>query len=76
MGSKFKRIRFANQFLSWPQEKGDLPILFQLDKDPKHTSRNARSWFENKNVNVLEWPAQSPDLNPIENLWSGIKKYV
>src|SRR5690348_8348512 len=46
-------------------------IVFKQDNDPKHTSRTARQWLE---VNVLEWLAQSSDLNPIEHLCTHLEQ--
>ena len=46
------------------------------DNDPKHTSVKAREWMEDNNINWWKTPAESPDLNPIEDLWHEMKEYL
>ena len=48
-------------------------MMFQHN-DPKRTAKSVKTWQRHNKINVLDWLSQSPDLNPIENLWVVVKK--
>lgn len=54
-----------------PKLGGSEPI-FQQDGASIHTAKVVKAWFSTQNIKTVEWPAKSPDLSPIENIWGDL----
>ena len=56
-------VKFGKESEEW---------VFQHDNDPKHTSKSTIKWSNDHAITILPWCPQSPDMNPIEQLWNKV----
>ncbi len=71
-----RRLTWAKKKKNWTVALWlfkDADFIFQQDLAPVHTAKSTKSWLKDHGVGVLDWPANSPDLN-IENIWSIVER--
>ena len=71
--AKYRAILNENLLQSAQDLRLGKRFTFQQDNDPKHTAKTMQEWLRDKSLNVLEWPRQSLDFNPIVHLWRELK---
>ena len=71
--------RYINDVLNAeaiPFMRRHAPVVFQQENARPHVARVTRAHLAAANVNVMQWPAMSPDMNPIEHIWDELGRRI
>lgn len=72
-------VRYCNEIIRpviLPFLRQGHASVFQQDNARPHVARHTLNFLQANNVNVLDWPARSPDISPIEHLWDHLGRKV
>ena len=71
----YEEILFGH-LVPFLEEHGRSSYIYQQDNAPIHTAKRMKGFFDREGIEVFDWLAKSPDLNPIENLWGRMKRRI
>ena len=63
-------------YINAPQPFNPTPFIVQMDGALAHKARSTQARFAADQIRILDWPLNSPDLNPIEALWKMMKERI
>ncbi|KAI8123499.1 Transposable element Tc3 transposase [Lucilia cuprina] len=76
MNSQIYNKLLEDALIPFMDEKMEEDCIFQQDNAAIHVSKQSKAWFNEHSIPLLDWPACSPDLNPMENLWGYMARKV